>query len=66
MSNGSRKYSGSSSGGNATIDEALKHTLVAAATAENTNQFSWTLLNVRGDYGGVVGKTITVEIELRS
>lgn len=59
-----RRYNGTSSGGTATFDEALNNALANSAQGENTNQFSWTLAGVRGDFGGVVGKNITVEIEI--
>jgi hypothetical protein len=63
MSNGFKKiYSGNSVGPNATVDDAVKNALSAAATAENTNHFLWTLITLRGDVGGTVGKTITAEV----
>ncbi len=59
-----KKYEGHSSGGTATLEEALKNALAAAAKDEQTNHFSWKLEEVHGDYGGVVGKNIIVEIKI--
>ena len=58
------QFSGTSSGGNATIDDALKQALMAAQKEMNTNHFSWMLHKINGDYGGFVGKNIVVEIEV--
>jgi hypothetical protein len=59
-----KKYEGTSSGGTATLEEALRNALTTAAQGERTNHFAWTLADVRGDFGGVVGKNITVEIRV--
>lgn len=59
-----KKYEGHSSGTTATLEDALKNALVAAQKGENTNQFSWKLDEVHGDYGGFVGENIIVEIKV--
>jgi hypothetical protein len=59
-------YEGNSSGGTATFEAALKNAMQNAAKTENTNHFYWTLVGVRGDFGGVVGNNITVEIRIHN
>jgi hypothetical protein len=56
-------FSGTSTGGTATIEEAFKNALVAAQGTLNVNYFAWTVARIRGDYGGGAVKNITVEIE---
>ena len=59
-----RKFDGTSSGGTATVEDALIKALQAAQKALNNNHFDWTLKTTSGDYGGIVGKNIKVTIEV--
>lgn len=61
-----KKYKGVSSGPTATFEAALEHALTSAAQAEKTNHFFWKMGEVSGDFGGFVGKNITVEISVHN
>jgi flavin-binding protein dodecin len=60
-----RTYLGNAAGGNATIDAALDNAIANAAKGEQVNHFSWRVYEIRGDWGGIVGRNITVEIVVR-
>lgn len=64
MQNPSHTFSGTSSGREATIDEALDNALKSAQEALNVNHFNWQLVSTRGDYGGIGIKNVTVEIQI--
>ncbi len=61
-----KKYQGVSSGPTATLEAALEHALASAAQGEKTNHFFWKMGEVSGDFGGFVGKNITVQISIHN
>ncbi len=60
-----KTYQGNAAGGNATIEAALNNAIANAAKGEQANHFFWRVYEIRGDWGGIVGRNITVEIVVR-